>query len=144
MPKKRIPTLEFEQTAGSGNLLFLSLVEYKREEFLCVIDTVDDESINAYVLDYAEQNGIKISSFLSLVTRWFYASSDRCPLSFEAAKYNLTEALAPMYKTLELSYVSRVVGNSFSFSDEKPSKVKRRRVIAPSEGIEIRFKKVPA
>jgi hypothetical protein len=142
LTKNRIPSLKIETLNDRGNFLYLSLIEYKRETYLCVVDEVTEDTISAFVLDYAEQENIKISAFLSFVTRWFYSNSDNYSLSTELAKLGLSEHMSPIYKTFEITYVTRIVGNPFSFKKPKSTtKVKRRRVAAIPDYIEIVFKK---
>lgn len=141
MAKKRIPDLKIEVVNGRGNYLYLSLIEYKRENYLCVIDNIKSSEIGAYVLDYADQNNIDLPTFLRAVTRWFYSKSDDHPLSVELARYGLTEWTAPMYRTFDTTYVTRIIGNGFSYDAMAKTKVRRRRVVAIPEGVEIRFKK---
>lgn len=141
MAKKKIPELKVELTSTTGNLVYLALLEYKRETYLVVVDNVTPTEIGAYVLDYAEQENIPLSEFLSVVTRWFYKASDTHPLSVELARQGLTSVLAPIYRTFDTTYVSRIVGNAFSFAGMQKNKVKRRRVIPLPEGIPIRLKK---
>jgi hypothetical protein len=142
--KKKIPELKVEYIKDRGNLLYLALLEYKREIYLCIIDNMSPDEIGAYVLDYAEQENIPIREFLSAVTLWFYKSSEKHPLSVELARLGLTEALAPIYKIFDTTYVSRIVGNAFSYEGLSKSKVKRRRVIPIPEGIPIKLKKLEA
>lgn len=141
MTKKKIPELKIEPIAGRGNLLYLSLIEYKREQYLCIVDTVKDTELGAYVLDYAEQEGIDLTSFLSVITYWFYAKSDNIPLSVELANHNLTAWAEPMYRTFDVAYISRIVGSVFDYKSPKKTKVRRRRVIAIPEGIAIKLKR---
>ena len=141
MTKNKIPSLKVEALSERGNFIYLSLVEYKRETYLCIIDEVTDDFIGAFVLDYAEQENIQISSFLSFVTKWFYSNSDNNSLSTELAKAGLSEYTSPIYKTFDVSYVSRIVGNPLSFKPPSKSKVKRRRVAPVPDYIEIVFKK---
>lgn len=121
--------------------MYLSLIEYKRDTYLCIIDEVTDESISAFILDYAEQENIKISNFLSFVTHWFYSNSDNYPLSTELAKSGMADQISPIYKTFDIAYVTRIIGNPFSFVKKVKTKVKRRRVAAIPDYIEIVFKK---
>lgn len=144
MTKKKIPLLKIESINDRGNLLYLALVEYKRENYLCVIDNVSSASLGAYVLDYAEQENVKINSFLSLVTKWFYSGSDTHPLSFEIARQGLTEQLSPIYKLFDTAYVSRIIGHAFMYEELDKTKVKRRRVIPIPEGIPIKLRKLSA
>lgn len=144
MTKKKVPALKIELVNGRGNYLYLSLIEYKREIYLCVIDNISPSTITAFVLDYAEQENVKLNSFLSVVTKWFYSNSDKFPLSIEIARLGLTPHLSPLYKTFDTSYVSRIIGKGFSYESLEKSKVKRRRVINIPEGIPITFRKSTA
>lgn len=144
MAKKRIPELKIETVNGRGNLLYISLIEYKRETYMCIIDNIKEAEIGAYVLDYADQENVDLKSFLSAVTRWFYGRSDNHPLSVELAKAGLTEWAAPLYRTFDTAYVARIVGQGFSYDAMDKSKVRRRRVVPVPEGIEIKIKKALA
>lgn len=142
MTKKRIPALKLELVQERANCLYLSLLEYKREQYLCIIDNMTSSEIGAYVLDYAEQEDIPLQEFLSLVTKWFYGKSESRPLSVEIANYGLTERLTPIFRTFDTTYVTRIVGNAFAYKEMQKSKVRRRRVIPIPEGIEIKLRRV--
>jgi hypothetical protein len=141
MAKKRIPALKVELINERGNLLYLSLLEYKRENYLCIVDNITPSEIGAYVLDYADQENIPLQEFLSIVTRWFYGKSESRPLSVEIAQHGLTSQLAPLYRSFDTTYVTRIVGNAFSYDGMQKTKVRRRRVVAIPEGIAIKLKK---
>lgn len=141
MSKKNIPELKIETIAERTNVIYLSLLEYKRDVYLCVIDDITSSEIGAFVLDYAEQENININRFLSVVTHWFYSASDKHSLSIELSKQGLTESLTPIYRTFDTSYVTRIVGHAFSYPNSHNTKTKRRRVIPIPEGVTIRFKK---
>lgn len=141
MAKKRVPELKVELIDSSANLHFMALLEYKREVYLCIIDNVTPTEIGAYVLDYTEQENVPLKEFLSVVVSWFYSKSDAHPLSVELAKRGLTERLAPLYRTFDATYVSRIVGNAFHYSAMNKSKVRRRRVVPVPAGVEVRLKK---
>lgn len=141
MAKKRIPELKIEQINHKANLHFMSLLEYKRENYLCIIDNITPTEIGAYVLDYAEQEDIRIQDFLTVATQWFYSKSDAHPLSVEISRQGLTHNLGPLYRTFDTTYVSRIVGHAFTYDAMNKSKVRRRRVIPIPEGIAIKLKK---
>ena len=141
MAKKKIPELKIELVNGLGNMLYLSLIEYKREEYLCILDNIRSSEIDAYVLDYADQHRIDMKDFFQVVTRWFYAASEIHPLSVEFARHGLTQYAAPIYRTFDATYVSRIVGHGFSYDAMNKSKVRRRRVVPLPEGIEVVLKK---
>lgn len=141
MAKKKIPELKIELINERANYLYMSLIEYKREKYLCVINSVKPDEIGAYVLDYAEQESIDIQKFFYFTTRWFYGKSDKHPLSVELSKHGLTEWSSPIFKTFDTAYVSRIVGHAFTYKGLDKTKVRRRRIVPIPEGIEIRFKK---
>lgn len=141
MAKKKIPPLVVEDIKDKANLYYLSLIEYKRENFLTIIDNITSNEISAYVLDYAQQEKIDMQHFLSIANHWFYKSAHKHPLSFEIAKLGLTSQLSPLYRSFDLNYVARVVGHPFSFDFTPRTKVKRRKAVALPASIEIRFKK---
>lgn len=142
MAKKKVPDLKIENIDDFSNVLFLSLVEYKREQYLCIIDSINSSEVSVYVLDYAEQQQIDIKTFLSFTTYWFYSNSEHFPLSIHLARNGLTEWAAPIFRTFDTAYVSRIIGRAFYIMSEQKTKVKRRRVIPLPEGIEIKFKKL--
>ncbi|MEM2159487.1 MAG: hypothetical protein QXN55_00880 [Candidatus Nitrosotenuis sp.] len=138
--KKRIPPLQIEFLQDRTNLFTLSLIEYKRENFLTVIDNITTSEIGAYVLDYAAQSNVDIQQFMRIVNVWFYKSSSSYPISIEIAKLGLTGILANMYRSFDVNFVARVLGNPFKYDLSQPKRVKRRRVIPIQEGIPIRLK----
>lgn len=141
MAKKRIPELKIEIVNSRGNYLFLSLIEYKRETYLCVIDNIKPAEIGAYVLDYADQSQVDITQFLQAATQWFYAKSDNHPLSVELSRHGLTTWAEQMYRTFDATYVSRIIGHGFSYDAMEKSKVRRRRVVPLPAGVEVKLKK---
>ena len=142
MTKKKIPPLIIEHFADTSNLCFISLIEYNRENYLGVIDNITDTELNAFILSHAKPEVIEAEDFLRFAVRWFYKSSGKYPLSFEFARLGLSNKIQPLYKTFDLSYVSRVVGKPFIFDNLNAStKIKRRRVVQVPEYVEIKFKK---
>lgn len=142
MAKKKIPELKIELVNDRGNLMYLALIEYKREEYLCIIDAIKPNEIGAYVLDYAEQNLIDLGKFFQISTLWFYSKSDIHPLSVEFAKKGLTDWVGPIYRTFDTTYVTRIVGQAFTYENLDKNRVRRRRVVPIPEGVEIHIKKL--
>lgn len=139
MPKKKIPDLQFEIIQQPSNLLYLTVIEYKRENFLTVVDNITEDEVIAFVLDVAEQEGITLQQFLSIANRWYYSDSKNHPLSIEFAKHGLTPTVAPMIKSFDLNCVSRIIGYPFVYK-LLMKRVKRRRVVQIPDTIEIRLK----
>lgn len=133
--------LTFEHLEDISNLSYLTLIEYKKIKYLTVIENVVDDEIHAYVLDQLSAEGIEQEWFLSIATKWFYASSERYPLSFEFAKIGQGDVVRKVLKTFNMNSTSRFVGKLFTFPLNAKPKVKRRKVNPIPETIEIKFKK---
>lgn len=140
MTKKKIPNLIIEPASDAGSLFYLSVLEYRSQQFIGVINNIDDDEIGMYVLDFAQQEKIDVKNLLSAITYWFYKSSYIHPLSIEFSILGLTPITNKIYRTFELAHVTRLVGNGFKFEAVKP-KVRRRRISAQSSTTEIRLKK---
>lgn len=141
MAKKRIPSLIVEFASDSGNLYYLSVIEYRRQNYLCIIDNISSEEIGAYVLDFAPQEKIDLKQLMTVITYWFYRGSYSYPLSFEFSRLGITPAANRIYKTFELAHVTRLIGHDFRYDFESPPKIRRRRVSLIPAGTEIRLKR---
>jgi hypothetical protein len=128
MAKKRIPELQVELTSDSANFYYLSVLQYRKEHHLVVVDNITSDNVSAYVLDKATQEGIDVKQLLTVITRWFYESSHRYPLSLEFSKLGMTHATNRILKNFELSHVTRIVGQDFQYDLQAAPKIRRRRV----------------
>jgi len=141
MAKRKVPGLIVERAEDQGNYYFLSVLEYRRENYLVIVDNITDEEVGAYVLDYAQQEGMNLRDLISIVTLWFYRGSNRYPLSFEFSRLGISPATNRIYKTFELAHVTRLIGKDFRFDLHSVPKVKRRRVNKIPAGVEIKLKR---
>lgn len=143
MAKKKIPNLIVERVSDIGSLYFLSMIEYKRDNYLTVINNIDEEEVGAYVLDFAQQEQINVQELMTVITRWFYQGSYYHPLSFEFSRLGLTPITNRIYKAFELTHVTRLVGNDFSYDLNASPKIRRRRASMIPAGVEVHLKKSP-
>ena len=142
MTKKKIPPLILEHTYNRSNLIFLTMVEYKRENYLVIVDNITDDELTGFILDSAEAEHIDVGDILNIAIKWFYSASDKYPLSVEFSKHGLSGYVAPILKSFNTQYVSRIIGKCFSYDVNKKPKIKRKKVVSIQQGIEIKFKKI--
>jgi hypothetical protein len=136
----KTPPLIFENLEDPSNLIFLTLIEYKKVKYLTVVENIVDTEIQAYVLDTLSAEGIDQEWFLSVATKWFYAASERYPLSFEFAKLGKGDVVRKALKTFNINSTSRIIGKLFTYNINDKAKVKRRKVVKLPDSIEIKFK----
>ena len=139
--KNLIPPLIVESYSDPTSMVFLSIIEYKKENHLIIIDNIYNNEISGYVLDNAEAENLNAHDILSVAIRWYYRSSERYPLSVEFSKLGLSKAMAPLVKTFNVNHVSRLVGKCFVYDTHRKPKVKRKKVTPLPSGVEIKLKK---
>jgi len=140
MSKKKIPSLIIEHVSDRGNLHLLSMLEHRRDKYLVIVDNISADSITAYVLDYAQQEGVDLSAFILVAEKWLETSNNEYPLSFELSRLGLTDTVRKIYKTFDLAYVTRLVGRSFEYDLTTPIRVRRRRASRVPAGVEVKPK----
>ena len=137
----KTPPLIVESFEDTSNYTFLTLIEFKKQRYLTIVENVVGDEIHAYVLDRLEAEGIDPDWFLAIATRWFYGASERYPLSFEFAKQGQQEVVRKVLKTYNINSTARVVGKLFSYQQPVKPKVRRRKPIPLTQLPEVRFKK---
>lgn len=137
----KTPPLIFENLEDPQNLCYITLIEFKKQKYLTIVENVIEDEIQAYILDSLAAEGIDQDWFLSIATKWYYSASDRYPLSFEFAKLGEGDVIKKILKTYNINSISRVIGKLFVYPINTKPKVKRRKVNAIPEAIEIKFRK---
>ncbi len=122
-------------------IFFLAVLEYRRENYLVVVDNITDDEVGAYVLDYAQQEGMSLKDLMTVITQWFYRASYKYPLSFEFSRLGISPRTNRIYKTFELAHVTRLIGKDYKFDLQAAPKVKRRRANPIPAGVEIKLKR---
>lgn len=140
MTKKKLPKLIIENVKDDSNLNILSMIEHKQESYLVIVDIITPDSVGAYVLDYALQEGLNLQVFMDYAQRWLKTSQGSYPLSFELSRLGVTPITKNIYKTFEIPFITRLVGTVHENKFDAAPKIKRRRVINISPKIEIRPK----
>jgi hypothetical protein len=138
---KKIPPLILENLDSTENHAYLTLVIYKKQKYLVIVDNIVNEEISAFVLDNLTSEDIDVKWFLSVTNFWFYSASEKYPLSFEFAKLGQLDKVKKIIKTFNINSISRIVGKIFMYNIQNKPKVKRRKITPIPEYIEIKFKK---
>lgn len=135
------PSLILEDLGTELNQVFLTLIEFKRAKYLTVVENMVGDEIHAYVLDQLEAEGIDQQWFMSVAIKWFYAASERYPISFEFAKLGAADHVQRVMKTFPAGAASRVIGKIFVYNMHGKPKIRRRKIQAIPEMIPINFKR---
>lgn len=130
MAKRDIPELIVEG-ANLTDFSFLSVLEYDGRRHLVVLDNMIDNMIYAYVLDDAIQKKMNLEVLIPIISKW--AEEPREPLSFLFARLGVAEHTSTIFKSFEVTGVTRLIGASYKFNMSPKSKIKRRRIIERQE-----------
>jgi hypothetical protein len=116
---------------------FITLIEFKGEPFVTIIDNYHGKSIKTLVLDYCNAENVDEEMIITIAEQWYTHSSSKYPVSFEFSKRDLTSQISPIYRTFNTEFISRVIGPVPVFNMDKVSKVQRRKRKIISPNIEI-------
>jgi hypothetical protein len=128
MAKRYIPDLIVETPQiSTSDFAFLSVIEYLQTKYLVIIDNMIDNMIYAYVLDEAIQRKMNLEVLLPKIAVW--AENPIEPLSFLFARLGVANETSLIYRSFEVTGVTRLIGSSYKFNMAPSSKIKRRRII---------------
>lgn len=132
--KQKIPLIIEKHPETYTGLPYITLIEYRKSLLLCVVDNTTDSHIHAYVLDLCGPENVSEIQLLEVVENWHQDKDKQYPVSIEFSRHGLTTAVTKVYKSLNIEFVSRVIGPAPEF-DMAGSKrvVKRKRKPIPQE-----------
>lgn len=120
-----------------SGLPFLTLIQFRKQPMLVIVDNVDDQVIKAYVLDLCGPEHVNEEKVISAAQEWFEADSVNFPVSIEFSRRGMTDETSRIYRTFDVEFVSRVIGPAPEFPMGIIKSVKRRRRKAVPPGVEV-------
>ena len=118
-------------------LPFLTLIQFRKQPMLVIIDNVDDRAIKAYVLDLCGPEQVDEEKVILAASEWYTKDKGNFPVSIEFSRRGMTTETARIYRTFDVEFVSRVIGPAPEFPMTTVKSVKRRRRKAVPPGVEI-------
>lgn len=116
---------------------FITLIQYKDQDLLVIVDNVDEKNIDAYVLDLCGPTGVNEEHIIEVVYPWWNERKDNFPVSFEFSRLGLTPHVSRIYRSFHIEYVTRVIGPLPIFEMNDVIKIRRRKRKPIPVGIEI-------
>ena len=118
-------------------LPFLTLIQYRKQPVLTIVDNVDDQTLKVYVLDLCGPEGVNEELMVMVAAEWYEHNRTNYPISVEFSKRGMTGDASRVYKSFNIEFVSRVIGPISRFPMDAAKSVKRRRRKAVPVGCEI-------
>jgi len=140
--KKRIrgnplPLIIEEHPKDYQGYPFITLIEYRDQHLLSIIDNATDKMIKAYILDLCNPENINEEMVIEVAAEWYAESRDKYPISFEFSRRMMAAEVKPLYKSFAIGFVTRLIGPLPKFEMNEVKSIKRRRKKPIPANIEI-------
>ncbi len=116
---------------------FITLIQYRKELLLVVIDNSTNSTIQGYVLDLCTPEGVDEGVILPIIEYWYENNRHNYPLSIQFSKMGLTHDSSKIYKTLNIEFITRFIGPLYHFPMNNIKSLKKRKKKPISNSIEI-------
>jgi hypothetical protein len=135
--KTAVPLVIEPHPADYAGLPFLTLIQYRKQPMLAIIDNVDADVIRAYVLDMCGPEDVDEETIITAAAGWYANNRQSVPVSIEFSRSGLTPIASRIYRVLNVEFVSRIIGPVPRFPMNTVKSVKRRRRRVLPANIEI-------
>jgi hypothetical protein len=147
MTKKRVrgnplPLIVEKHPKTYDGYPFITLIQYRDQEYLGIVDNTTDKMIKAYILDLCGPTQVNEERVINVATDWYSKAKDRYPLSFEFSKLGMSDEVKQIYRSYAVGFVTRVIGPLPRFEMGEVKSIKRRKRKAISSNIEVNNQKV--
>ena len=120
---------------------FITLLQYRKEHILTLIDNADAKTIKAYVLDMCGPANVNEELLISVAKVWYDQNGlYKYPVSFTLSQYGLSGEASKIYRSFNIEHITRVIGPLPKFEMKEVQSVKRRRKKAVPPGVEVKNK----
>jgi hypothetical protein len=135
--KTTVPLVVEPYPKDYTGLPFLTLIQFRKQPMLVIVDNVDDQLIKAYVLDLCGPEQVDEEKVILAASEWYAQNKSNYPVSIEFSRRGMTNETSRIYRTFDVEFVSRVIGPAPEFPMNLVKSVKRRRRKAVPQGVEI-------
>lgn len=135
-----IPLIREDHPDDYTGYPFITLIQYRKDNVLTIVDNSDDKQIRAFVLDLCAPEQVNEEQIIDVAAGWYEVASDRYPISFEFSRLGISGATGKIYRSYNIEFVTRVIGPLPKFEMGTTPAVKRRRRKAVPPGMEVHKK----
>lgn len=132
-----IPLIVEDHPEDYDGYPFITLIQYRNQHVLTLVDNADDKLIRHYVLDLCGPTKVNEEQLIEVATFWWEHSRNNYPISVEFSRLGLTPEVSALYRTYNIEYVTRVIGPLPRFEMADTTSVKRRKRKPVPEGMKI-------
>lgn len=138
-----IPLIIEPHPADYDGYPFITLIQYRKEHSLTLVDNADDKMIRAFVLDMCGPSQVDEELLIGIAADWFEKHKNLIyPISFAFSRMGVSNEASKIYRTFNIEHVTRVIGPLPKFEMKETRSIKRRRRKPVPAGVEVQNKVV--
>ncbi len=113
---------------------FITLIRYRKETLLGIVDNASDKFVRVYVIDLCQQYNVDEESLIDNAFDW-YESDRKCPFSIFLTKTGNAADFLPVYRELNTEHITRVIGPLPLFDMSSVSSRRRKKKKPLDQGV---------
>lgn len=132
-----VPLIVEEYPENYDGYPFLTLIQYRKQHIVTIVDNADEKIIKAFILDLCGPEEVDEKRIVEIAADWYYNRRIRYPISFEFSRLGLSKEAGRIFRTFNIEFVTRVIGPLPKFEMSEVHSVKRRRRKPVPPGMEV-------
>lgn len=135
-----VPLIVEEYPENYDGYPFLTLIQYRKQHIVTIVDNADEKLIKAFILDLCGPEEVDEKRIVEIAADWYYSRRTRYPISFEFSRLGLSKEVGRIFRKFNIEFVTRVIGPLPKFEMSEVHSVKRRRRKPVPPGMEVTSK----
>lgn len=135
-----IPLIREDHPEDYTGYPFITLIQYRKENVLTIVDNSDDNHIHAFILDLCAPAQVNEEQVIEVAASWYEENHERYPISFEFSRVGISGSTFLIHRSFNIEFVTRVIGPLPRFEMSAQPSIKRRRRKPVPPGMEIQKK----
>jgi hypothetical protein len=131
------PLIIEQHPADYTGFPFVTLIQYRKQPMLAIVDNIKDDVMFVFVLDLCEPARVNEEMLISAATEWYENNRSKFPISIEFSQRGLTPHTSRIYRALNVEFISRIIGPVPKYPMSTTKSIKRRRRKTLPTGVEI-------
>lgn len=133
-----VPLIIEPHPADYDGYPFITLIEYREEHTLTLVDNSDDKTIKAFVLDMCGPARVNEELLIHVAEDWYESKRYLTqPVSFAFSRMRVSNQASKIFRTFNIDHVTRVIGPLPRFEMKEGQTIKRRRRKPVPPGVEV-------
>lgn len=126
-PELNTPLIIEAHPDNYTGLPFITLVQYRREPMLVIVDNADESNIKAYILDLCGPERVNEEAIITAASEWYDDQDANYPVSVAFSRLGMTHITSKIYRALNIEFVSRVIGPVPKYPMNTVKSIRKRR-----------------